>query len=140
MAPKRLPIKSQARKPSRKRSTGGGGGGPPGPEGAKAKGKGTEHVHEAFVRAFGIPTNMYRYLARRHRQRPLFLQRSLSYMRERSEPTSEEKEQAGLKTYAKRSLEQAVTRLVERAGAAPSHVNGLQSPSHFWCVQKLLGD
>lgn len=103
------------------------------------------------MRAFGIPTNMYRYLARRHRQRPLFLQRSLTYMRERGEAGSgggggggnggagvgggggEESSPADTaKTPAKRSLEQIVTRLVERANAAQSLVNGIQTPTHFW--------
>ena len=122
MGPKRLPIKNQTRKLNgRKRSTGGGGGGMEAAAPKSKGGKGTEQVHEAFVRAFGIPTNMYRYLARRHRQRPLFLQRSLTYMRD-----------GALRTQPERSLEHTVTRLVERASTKAPLVNGIQTPGHFW--------
>ncbi|VDP86964.1 unnamed protein product [Echinostoma caproni] len=40
-----------------------------------------QECHEAFIKAFAIPTHLYRYLAQRHRQRPLFLDRTLSYLR-----------------------------------------------------------
>ncbi|VEL29844.1 unnamed protein product [Protopolystoma xenopodis] len=37
--------------------------------------------HDAFIKAFAIPTHLYRYLAECHRKRPLMLHRNLSYMR-----------------------------------------------------------
>lgn len=40
-----------------------------------------QECHEAFIKAFAIPTHLYRYLAQRHRQKPLFLDRNLSYLR-----------------------------------------------------------
>lgn len=37
--------------------------------------------YESFVKAFAVPTHLYRYLATRRRSRPLFLIRNLRYMR-----------------------------------------------------------
>ncbi|CAH8542982.1 unnamed protein product [Heterobilharzia americana] len=37
--------------------------------------------HEAFVRDFAIATHLYRYLSQRHRDRPLYLNRNLSYLK-----------------------------------------------------------
>lgn len=37
--------------------------------------------HETFIRSFAIPTHLYRYLAQRHRECPLYLDRTLSYLR-----------------------------------------------------------
>uniref|UniRef100_A0A5K3F0V2 VEFS-Box domain-containing protein n=1 Tax=Mesocestoides corti TaxID=53468 RepID=A0A5K3F0V2_MESCO len=36
--------------------------------------------YEEFVRAFAVPTHLYRYLASRHRLRPIYLTRNLRYM------------------------------------------------------------
>ncbi|OON13762.1 hypothetical protein X801_10457 [Opisthorchis viverrini] len=49
--------------------------------------------HEAFVKAFAIPTHLYRYLAIRHRERPLYLNRTLSYLR--SAPLSSDTKPTG---------------------------------------------
>ncbi|CAL8093072.1 unnamed protein product [Calicophoron daubneyi] len=44
--------------------------------------------HEAFIKAFAIPTHLYRYLSERHKQRPLFLNRNLSYLRAPRSPST----------------------------------------------------
>ncbi|KAF5400291.1 Polycomb protein Su(Z)12 [Paragonimus heterotremus] len=41
---------------------------------------GQQKNHEAFVTNFAIPTHLYRYLAQRHHQKPLYLDRNLSYL------------------------------------------------------------
>ncbi|CAH8530901.1 unnamed protein product [Schistosoma bovis] len=61
---------------------------------------------EAFVRAFAIPTHLYRYLSHRHRDRPLYLDRTLSYLM----PNPSRKQSSG----SRRSINRIVERLIER--------------------------
>uniref|UniRef100_A0A3Q0KFJ5 VEFS-Box domain-containing protein n=1 Tax=Schistosoma mansoni TaxID=6183 RepID=A0A3Q0KFJ5_SCHMA len=61
---------------------------------------------EAFIRAFAIPTHLYRYLSHRHRDRPLYLDRTLSYLM----PNPSRKQSSG----SRRSINRIVERLIER--------------------------
>ncbi|KAH8875393.1 Polycomb protein Su(z)12 [Schistosoma japonicum] len=61
---------------------------------------------ETFVRAFAIPTHLYRYLSQRHRDRPLYLDRNLSYLM----PNPPHKQSSG----SRRSINKIVEYLIQK--------------------------
>ncbi|TGZ66763.1 hypothetical protein CRM22_005151 [Opisthorchis felineus] len=74
--------------------------------------------HEAFVKAFAIPTHLYRYLAIRHRERPLYLNRTLSYLR--SAPLSPDTRSTGKTSSHPRPSVNSVAERILRERHQPS--------------------
>ncbi|KAG5446353.1 Polycomb protein Su(z)12 [Clonorchis sinensis] len=74
--------------------------------------------HEAFVKAFAIPTHLYRYLAIRHRERPLYLNRTLSYLR--SAPLSSDTRPTGKTSSHPRPSVNSVAERILRERHQPS--------------------
>ncbi|KAH8239350.1 hypothetical protein KR032_003503 [Drosophila birchii] len=56
---------------------------PPTPAEGQVKLNGHQQEQELFLQAFEKPTQIYRYLRNRHETNPIFLNRTLSYMKER---------------------------------------------------------
>ncbi|KAH8258783.1 hypothetical protein KR038_009394 [Drosophila bunnanda] len=56
---------------------------PPSPAEGQVKLNGHQQEQELFLQAFEKPTQIYRYLRNRHETNPIFLNRTLSYMKER---------------------------------------------------------
>uniref|UniRef100_A0A0X3PSN2 Polycomb protein Su(Z)12 n=1 Tax=Schistocephalus solidus TaxID=70667 RepID=A0A0X3PSN2_SCHSO len=60
--------------------------------------------YEEFIKAFAVPTHLYRYLASRNRTRPLYLTRTLRYMRSSPKQTTNSKRTRSLNVVLERLL------------------------------------
>ena len=87
-------------------------------------------LHQAFVQAFAVPTGLYRFLSGAQRQHPLFLQRTLSYVRRAvgsltaRDTTVKRLQSSKSKRRISVVADQLTARLRKRGSAATSAENG----------------